>query len=67
MVLTGSHLCNQFVSLCLFIGELSPLILRDIKEKYVLLPIFVVRVGIVSCGYLLSGLLKDYFLAFSRA
>jgi hypothetical protein len=31
----GSYLCNQPVSLCLFIGELSPLILRDIKEKTV--------------------------------
>jgi hypothetical protein len=30
---TGSCLHNQSVSLCLFIGELSPLILRDIKEK----------------------------------
>jgi hypothetical protein len=29
----GSCLCRQFVCLCLFIGELSPLILRDIKEK----------------------------------
>ena len=29
----GSCLCSQSVSLCLFIGELSPLILRDIKEK----------------------------------
>jgi hypothetical protein len=29
----GSCLCNQFVSLCLFIVELSPLIFRDIKEK----------------------------------
>jgi hypothetical protein len=26
-------LCSQSVSLCLFTGELSPLILRDIKEK----------------------------------
>jgi hypothetical protein len=25
--------CSPSVSLCLFIGELSPLILRDIKEK----------------------------------
>ena len=33
---------------CLFIGELSPLILRDIKEKSLLLSvIFVVRVGIL--------------------
>jgi hypothetical protein len=30
-----------------------------------LLPvIFVVRVGVCSCGYLLLGLLKGYFLAF---
>jgi hypothetical protein len=28
-----SCLSSQSVSLCLFIGELSPLILRDIKEK----------------------------------
>ena len=36
------------VSLCLFIGELSPFILRDIKEKSLLLPvIFVVRGGII--------------------
>ena len=36
----GSCLCNQSVSLCLFNGKLSPLILRDIKEKSLLLPIF---------------------------
>jgi hypothetical protein len=29
----ASCLRSQSVSLCLFIGELSPLILRDIKEK----------------------------------
>ena len=29
----GSCLYSQSISLCLFIGELSPLILRDIKEK----------------------------------
>ena len=46
----GSCLCNQSVSLCLFIGEMSPLILRDVKEKLLLLPvIFVVIVG-SSCG-----------------
>jgi hypothetical protein len=43
----GSFLLIQSVNLCLFIGELSPLILRDIKEKRLLLPvIFVVRDGI---------------------
>jgi hypothetical protein len=35
-------------SLCLFIGELIPLMLRDIKEKSLLTPIiFVVRGGIM--------------------
>jgi hypothetical protein len=29
----GYSLCNQSVSLCLFIGELSPLMLREMKEK----------------------------------
>jgi hypothetical protein len=29
----GSCLCSQSVRLCLFTGELSPLILREIKEK----------------------------------
>jgi hypothetical protein len=44
----GSCLCSQSVSLYLFIGELIPLILRDIKEKQLLLPIiFVVKVGIL--------------------
>ena len=40
----GSCLYVQSVSLCLFIGEWSPLMLRDIKKKWLLLPvIFVVR------------------------
>ena len=44
----GSCLCNQSISLCLFTGELSSLILRDIKEKSLLLPvIFVARVGVL--------------------
>jgi hypothetical protein len=44
----GSCLCNWSVNLFLFTGELSPLILRDIKEKsLLLLVIFVVRVGIL--------------------
>ena len=51
-----------------FYWELSPLIVRDIKEKLVLLPvIFVVRVGILFMWVSSLGLLKDYFLAFSRA
>ena len=45
-----------------------PLILRNIKEKSLLLPvIFVVRVGILFMWLSSLGLLKNYFLAFSRA
>jgi hypothetical protein len=33
----GSCFCSQSVSLCLFIRELSPLLLRDIKENSLLL------------------------------
>jgi hypothetical protein len=35
----GSCFHILFVSLCLFIGVMSPLILRDIKEKLLLLPV----------------------------
>jgi hypothetical protein len=38
----GYCLHNQSVSLCLFIWKLSPLILRDIKEKSFLLPVIFV-------------------------
>ena len=62
----GSCLCSQPVSLCLFSGELSPLILRDIKEKLLLLPvIFVVRVGILflrlSSFRFVEGLISCFF------
>jgi hypothetical protein len=44
----GTCLCDQSLSPCLFIAELSPLIIRDIKENMLLFPvIFVVRVGIL--------------------
>ena len=44
----GSCLHSQSVTLCLPIGLLSTLILRDIEEKYLLLPVFfVVRVGVL--------------------
>ena len=61
----GSCLCSQYVSLCLFIVELSPLILRDIKEKLLLLPIiFVVNVGILflwlSSFWFVEGLLSFF-------
>ena len=62
----GSYLCSLSINLCLFIGELSPLILRDNKEKYLLLPvIFVVRVGIlflwISSFRFVEGLLSCFF------
>ena len=45
----GYCLGNQVFILCLFIGELSLLMLNDIKEKGLLLPvIFVIRGGIMS-------------------
>ena len=62
----GSSLCNQSVILCLFIGELSPFILRNIKKKSLLIPVvFVVRVGILFTWLSSLCSLKDYCLAFS--
>ena len=57
----------HFVILCLFTGELSPLILRDTKEKFLLLPvIFVIRVGILfmqlSSFRFPSSLISCFFL-----
>ena len=51
-----------------FNGELSPLILRDIKEKELLLSVILLLLldlRLCSFGCLLLCLLKDYFLAFS--
>ena len=66
----GSFLPNQSLSLCLFSGELSSLILRDIKEEALIFPVLLllllVELEFYSCGYLLLGLFKDYFLAFSK-
>ena len=68
----GSFLPNQSLSLCLFTGELSSLILRDIKEEALIFPVFffflllLLELEFYSCGYLLLGLFKDYFLAFSK-
>jgi len=40
---------------------------QEYLDLSMLLPdIFVVRVGLCLCGYLFGGLLKDYFLPFSR-
>jgi hypothetical protein len=65
----GSCLCNQSVSLCLFIGELIPLILRDIEKKVIVVSCYflLLLLGLYSCGYPLYGLLEDYFLDFFRA
>jgi hypothetical protein len=44
----GSCLCNWSVSLHLFIGDSCPLILRDIKKKFLLLlVIFVGKDGML--------------------
>ena len=50
-----------------FIGELSPLILRDIKEMYCFFLLFLLfEFAFCFFGCLLLVLLKDYFLAISR-
>jgi hypothetical protein len=44
----GSYLYIQSVILCVFTGEMNPLMLKDIKENCLLLPvIFVVRGAII--------------------
>jgi Na+/pantothenate symporter len=49
------------------LGELSPLILRDILKKQLVLPVFLLlELELCLCDYLLLGLLKDYFCGFSR-
>ena len=54
---SGSCLHMQSVSPCLLIGELSPLILRDIREQRLLVPvIFVVRGGILFVCFFSFGL-----------
>jgi hypothetical protein len=67
----GSCLYNQSISLPLFIGGLSPLILRDIKEKSLLFPvIFVVRIGILFMwlsSRFVGRLLSCFFLKSSTS
>jgi hypothetical protein len=62
----GPFLYSQSISLCLFIGEPSPLTLREIKENYLLLSvIFGVKVGILflwlSSFRFVVGLLSSFF------
>ena len=62
----ASSLCSQSISLCFLIGEFSLLMLREIKEKQLLLPvIFVVKVGILflwlSSFWFVEGLLSCFF------
>jgi hypothetical protein len=53
----GSCLCIQSVSLCLFIVELIPLILRDIRERWQFVPdMLVFVVALCACGSLLLAL-----------
>jgi hypothetical protein len=64
----GSCLSIQSVISHIFIEELSPLILRDLRKNDCWFQLFLLlEVELCLCHYLLFGLLKgDYFLAFSR-
>ena len=63
----GSCLCIQSIILCLFIAEMSPLILRDIKKNDCCFLLFLLlEVELCFCGYLPFCLFRDYFLDFSR-
>ena len=49
------------------LGELSPLMLEKLKKSNCCFVLFLLlKLGFCSCGCLLLGLLKDYYLAFSR-
>jgi hypothetical protein len=43
----GSCFCINSVDLCVFVGKLSPLILRDIDDQLLLMPVIVFIGG---CG-----------------
>ena len=58
----GSCLHIQSVSLCLFIGELNPFMLRDIKEK--LIVVFVVRDGSMFVWLSSFGFVERLFSCF---
>ena len=48
----GSCCISSLLAYVFFIGELSPLILRDIKERYLLVPDMFVFVGGFMCLWL---------------
>ena len=48
----GSCLTIQSVSICLFIGEFSPSILRDIKQRILLVPDMFLFIGGFMCLWL---------------
>jgi hypothetical protein len=57
----GSFLCIHSVSICLFIGELSPLILRNIKERWLLAPDMFIWWLVSLCFWLCCEMLNILF------
>jgi hypothetical protein len=43
----GSYLCIQSANLCLFIGDLNSLMLRDIKHQWLLIPAIFIVCGVI--------------------
>ena len=53
------YFCIKSVMLCLFIGELSPLILRDVNDQCLLVPVTFVFVVVLGGVCLCVSLLWD--------
>jgi hypothetical protein len=52
------YLCIHYISLCCFIGELIPLMLRDINDQWLLVPVILLLEVVLSVyDALLLGLL----------
>ena len=59
---------NQSLSLFFFIKGIEYIDIKNIKENPCCFLLFLLlEFEFCSCGYLLLGLLKDYFFAFSQA
>ena len=62
----GSWLHIQSVGLCPFIGELSPLMLRDIRDQWLLLPVIFVVTGrimfVCFSFFVVTRLISCFFL-----